>query len=120
MCDRPATRLLLALAFLAAVGLSGCGLLYRIDVPQGNVIHARTVDELKLGMSKRQVQYLLGTPLITDPFHPERWDYVYALKRGNGSQEHRSLTLLFDNDKLAKIASAGLDLKTPPATAKGS
>ena len=73
---------------------------HRIDVQQGNVVEQEQVDRLKPGMTKRQVRFLLGTPLVADPFHAQRWDYLYRLKPGYGEVEQRRLTLHFQNDKL--------------------
>jgi outer membrane protein assembly factor BamE len=62
------------------------------------------VDQLKPGMTRSQVRFVLGTPLVSDPFHPERWDYIYHFRRGGATeaQSHR-LTVIFQNDALARI-----------------
>ena len=73
---------------------------HRIDVQQGNVVEQEQVDQLKPGMTKRQVRFLLGTPLVADPFHDQRWDYLYHFKPGGGESEQRRLTLRFQDDKL--------------------
>ncbi|RMG27455.1 MAG: outer membrane protein assembly factor BamE, partial [Gammaproteobacteria bacterium] len=57
---------------------------YRIDIQQGNVVTQEQIDQLRPGMTREQVRYLLGTPLVQDTFHPERWDYVYYFKPGRG------------------------------------
>jgi len=77
---------------------------YKMTVQQGNIITEQMVDKLELGMNKRQVAFLLGTPLLTDFFHTNRWDYVYTIKRGHQSMEQRSLTLYFKDDALVRIA----------------
>ena len=82
--------------------LSACTI-YRIDVQQGNTLEAKKVAQLKTGMTKRQVQFLLGTPMLQDPFHPSRWDYVYSFKPGNKDMVKHHLTLHFDNDSLVTI-----------------
>ena len=81
---------------------------YKLDVRQGNVLEPETVAQLQPGMSKRQVQTLLGTPLLADPFHQDRWDYVYAFyPRGNRAKgEERHLVLHFQGDTLARIEGA--------------
>jgi outer membrane protein assembly factor BamE len=84
-----------------AVILNACGpLVYRIEVQQGNLVTQESVAQLKPGMTKDQVRFVLGTPLITDIFHAERWDYVYTMRpaRTNTIKEERRLTLYFDKD----------------------
>ena len=67
---------------------------YRPDVQQGNVVTREMVEQLREGMSREQVRFLLGTPMLSSPFHAERWDYVYFLKRGKGSEtQSRRLTV---------------------------
>lgn len=88
---------------LAALLLSGCGLLYRQPIYQGNLLEPSAVEQLEAGMAKQQVQALLGTPSITDPFHKDRWDYV-ATQRTNrrGTVEVRNFTLWFEDDRLVR------------------
>ena len=86
--------------------LSGCFLKpHRIDVQQGNYLDQAAVHKLKPGMTRSQVRFLLGTPLITDPFHPERWDYMFIDRKAGKLKEERRLTLYFDGDKLARATS---------------
>lgn len=107
-------RLLLPFV-LAATVISGCGVsMYRPDIPQGSLVTQEAVESVRLDMTKRQVRFLLGSPSIVDPFHPDRWDYVYRLKKGNGDQEQRSITLLFKDDKLVRVAANGF--ASPPGT----
>ncbi|MBK1723580.1 outer membrane protein assembly factor BamE [Thiocystis violacea] len=77
---------------------------YKMTVQQGNIITSEMVDSLELGMTKRQVEFVLGTPLLTDFFHTNRWDYTYTIKRGHKEMEQRDLTLYFQDDKLSRIA----------------
>jgi outer membrane protein assembly factor BamE len=77
---------------------------YRIDVQQGNVVTQDMVSQLKPGMSREQVKFMLGTPLVADMFHANRWDYVYRLEHGTGGVEERKLTVFFDNDVLDHVA----------------
>ena len=77
---------------------------YRIDIRQGNYLTQEMVDQLKIGQSRDQVRYILGTPLLTDPFHAERWDYVYRFQPGHGAAEQRRVTVFFSDDKLSRIA----------------
>ena len=91
---------------LSLLLLAGCSsvpsLLYRIDVQQGNFITQEIVDKLNLGMTKSQVRFVLGSALISDPFHDNRWDYVYRLVQDGKLTEQRRLTVFFENDKLIR------------------
>ncbi|WP_027858966.1 outer membrane protein assembly factor BamE [Marinobacterium jannaschii] len=88
-------------AFLA--GCSGFPGVYKIDVPQGNVITQEMVDQLKPGLTKRQVRFVMGSPLVEDSFHSDRWDYIYTLQKGDGSYEKQQLRLFFEGDKLSSL-----------------
>lgn len=77
---------------------------YRVAVVQGNFISREAVSQLKLGMTKEQVRFLLGTPLLNDIFHADRWDYVFTYKRGDSVIVHeRRYTVYFENDHLIKF-----------------
>ena len=76
---------------------------YRIDIQQGNNVTQEMLNQLKPDMTKSQVTYIMGTPLIIDTFHPDRWDYIYSFHPGNGSREQRRITLFFENDLLKRI-----------------
>ncbi len=76
---------------------------HRIDVQQGNRVKPEALQQLKPGMSQKQVTYLLGTPLLKDPFHADRWDYVYYLKPGNDKVRQSRLTLHFKDGILSHI-----------------
>lgn len=82
--------------------LGGC-VLYKAEIQQGNVINPEMLNSLKLGMTKRQVVFLLGTPLITDPFHAQRWDYFYSLSKAGEKPERRHLTVYFKDDTVVDI-----------------
>jgi outer membrane protein assembly factor BamE len=96
-----------ALTLLLALQLAGCGWLapYRIDIQQGNFVSQEMVAQLKRGMTKEQVRFVLGTPLLTDIFHADRWDYVYLLDRPGAPQAQRHLAVFFENDRLARLES---------------
>ena len=93
----------MAVGLLAAgTLLSGC--VYRMNIQQGNYLEGRTVDQLQVGMTRSQVRYLLGTPMVADSFNKERWDYIYYLKKGRSSHvDSRRVTVYFDGDKVAKL-----------------
>lgn len=76
---------------------------YRIDVRQGNYVTQEMVSQLKTGQTKDQVRFILGTPLVADPFHAERWDYVYRFQPGHGQAQQRRITVYFSDDKLSRI-----------------
>jgi len=75
---------------------------YRIDIQQGNDVSQDMVNKLEAGMSKSQVAYIMGTPLLIDTFHPNRWDYIYSFHPGNGKREQRRVTLIFNSDETLK------------------
>lgn len=77
---------------------------YKIDVRQGNYVTQEMVAQLKPGMTKDQVRFVLGTPLLTDMFHAERWDYVYRFKPGRAEAQQRRLSVFFEDGKLARVA----------------
>ncbi|NQY27769.1 MAG: outer membrane protein assembly factor BamE [Piscirickettsiaceae bacterium] len=88
--------------------ISGCSKdkipgVYRIDIQQGNDVTQEMINKLKPEMTKHQVSYVMGTPLIIDVFHPDRWDYLYSFHPGNGKREQRRITLFFESDKLTHI-----------------
>jgi outer membrane protein assembly factor BamE len=73
---------------------------YQIDIRQGNYVDQAMVSQLRKGMTREQVRFVLGTPLLTDPFHADRWDYVYSYTPGGGEEQRRALALFFVDDKL--------------------
>jgi outer membrane protein assembly factor BamE len=108
-------RKLLLLASLATL-LSGCLSVYHLEVQQGNVVTQEMLDKLKPGMTRNQVRYVLGTPLVIDPFHPDRWDYYYYL-RGSKEKtgEAQRVTVIFKNDLLATV-EGGVRIKNRDAS----
>jgi outer membrane protein assembly factor BamE len=82
--------------------LSGCGA-YRIDVRQGNYVDQEMVGQLRKGMTREQVRFVLGTPLVVDMFRENRWDYVYRFTEGWGEPQTRTLSLFFVNDRLDSV-----------------
>lgn len=89
---------------------------YKMDVRQGNYISAEMREKLKLGMSKQQVRYVMGTPLLVDAFHGDRWDYRYRLAEHGTVVEQQGMTLYFEGDTLARIDDAAMPA-LPPAPA---
>ena len=100
-------RILLIITILL---LAGCGKVpllpmlkpYRIDIQQGNYVNQEMVDKLKPGMTRSQVRFALGTPLIVDPFRTDRWDYFYMMYKGGELTEQRVVTAVFRGDVLER------------------
>lgn len=88
-------------------GLSACGSgllsVHKIDVQQGNALTASSVARLRVGMMPEQVRFLLGHPMVIDPFHEDRWYYVYYFKPGNGQFEERRVTVFFNDGRVVRI-----------------
>ena len=105
-------------AFAALASLGGCSWLppslgvYKLDINQGNYVTVDMVDKLKVGQSRQQVRGTLGSPLLTDPFHANRWDYIYEFTRQGRVLEHRQFTVYFVDDKLARWE--GDEMPPPP------
>jgi len=94
--------LILALIFATFAFSSGC--VYRANISQGNLIKQEDLDQVEVGMTRNQVRFLLGTPLVDDPFHQDRWDYVYFIRIGRDPATFkRWVTIVFDNDVVAEI-----------------
>jgi outer membrane protein assembly factor BamE len=92
-------------SLLIAVGLIlAAGCVYRINIQQGNFLKQADVDQVQTGMTRSQVRYLLGTPMVADTFNKERWDYIYYLKKGRSRHvDSRRVTVFFDGDKVARL-----------------
>lgn len=89
---------------------------YKIDIQQGNFITQDMVAKLKPGMTRSQVRFILGTPLVVDPFHGDRWDYVYLYKKGGEVMEQRRFAVIFRDDKLVRIEGDVVPAGTSTAT----
>ena len=92
----------LALIFSLLAATSGC--VYRANIAQGNLIEQEDLDQVEIGMTRNQVRFLLGTPMIDDPFHQNRWDYVYYLKVGRKDATFkRWISIFFEEDVVSDI-----------------
>jgi outer membrane protein assembly factor BamE len=119
--------LLLLLAALVFGALTGCYPGYRMDIEQGNVITTKQRAQLQLGMSRRETRFVLGSPLVKDPFHADRWDYVYSLRDGaTGTFDQQRLSLFFEDNLLvdirhnpSTITSKNIDSTAPEETGGG-
>ena len=101
---RPTLAFCLALCF--ALPLCACEIVYKLPTRQGNVLEQKQLDQLKTGMTRDQVKFLLGTPLAASPFRTDRWDYVGYYKSPRGDVHTRTVSLYFDADKLARSEGA--------------
>ena len=107
LLPQQSTVLRLSLALCAALALSACSIprlqfpgVYKIDIQHGNIITQEMIDQLRPGMTKRQVVFVMGTPLVRDPFNQDRWDYVYSYQPGGGIRGQERITMFFENDML--------------------
>ena len=85
---------------------------YKIDIQQGNIITQEMIDQLRPGMTRAQVQYVMGTPLLEDSFNKDRWDYVYSMHPGGQARTQTTVSLFFKDDKLSSIEG---DLRPNPS-----
>ncbi len=91
-------------AFLLLPLMFASGCIYRLPIQQGNFLEDRELNQVQVGMTRTQVRYLLGTPMVADPFQNTRWDYVYTLQQGGVSKAKRLHFIVhFDGDKVVKI-----------------
>lgn len=129
--SRAAVSLILVLGI--ALGAAGC--VYRPNIQQGNLVKTEDIDQVTAGMTRSQVRYLLGTPMLADPFDPQRWDYIYTFQRGREKGRDRGHFIVrFEGDKVSRVEKPGLAVlpqvneqqqKTPaeaqaPAPAEGA
>lgn len=129
---------LLAYALIATGALGGCTSLqssdnflgvitpYRVEIVQGNVVTKEQLALLKPGMSRLQVRDVLGSPLLTDIFHADRWDYVFTIKRQGTEPQKRTVTVWFDGERMKSVDAPELPTEeefvaaiTPPANKSG-
>ena len=113
----------LAIALLSACGFVGFPGVYKINVEQGNIVTPEMAAQLKPGMTRRQVRFILGTPLVEDTFNQDRWDYLYSKRNGNKVLSESRLTVEFDGDNLATVSGDltpsdwGADVSREPTSA---
>ena len=91
-------------ALLLAILLVSSGCVYRANISQGNIVVEEDLDQVELGMTRSQVRFLLGTPMIDDPFHANRWDYVYYVKIGRrDATAKRWVSIIFVDERVGEI-----------------
>ena len=95
-----------------ASGLEKLPVLYKPTIQQGNIVSQDAMNELRPGMTKRQVRFVLGTPMLIDVFHDDRWDYVYTIGVGSTPEDVQRVYLVFENDALVRIEG---DMRPLPA-----
>jgi outer membrane protein assembly factor BamE len=115
-----------ALLLTALMLLGGCSFkmpslgVYKIDIPQGNIVTQEMVDKLQPGMSTRQVRFVMGSPLIIDTFEPGRWDYLRSMESRKQKRSQQRISLFFENDILVRmegdLAPGGAKTETPATT----
>ncbi len=94
----------LVLAIALGITLVSSGCVYRANISQGNIVEEEDLDQVEVGMTRNQVRFLLGTPMVDDPFHRNRWDYIYYIKIGrNDATAKRWVTILFEDDTVSEI-----------------
>jgi outer membrane protein assembly factor BamE len=94
----------LPVLLLATVLLGSSACVYRVPIQQGNFLDTKDIDQVTVGMTQAQVRYVLGTPMVVDPFTKDRWDYVYYLKKGQmRSAEQRHFVVYFSNGNVSRI-----------------
>jgi outer membrane protein assembly factor BamE len=107
-------KILTGLVLIASLLISGCGSglfsVHRPDVQQGNALDEDRIAQLETGMNQQQVRFLLGEPVLRDPFQGDRrWEYVYYLKPGDGDPQRRRLTVFFDEARqVTQVQDSGL------------
>jgi len=101
----------LSVLYLSACSFVGFPGVYKIDVEQGNIVTQEMADQLRPGMSRRQVRFIMGTPLIEDPFNQDRWDYPYVKRNGQNVLSQSLVTVVFEGDSLQAVTGDYL----PPA-----
>ncbi|WP_339430042.1 outer membrane protein assembly factor BamE [Pseudomonas taetrolens] len=102
------TKLLLtSFTFVGLLALAGCSFpgVYKIDIQQGNVVTQDMINQLRPGMTRRQVRFIMGNALLTDTFHPNRWDYLYSLQPGGGERQQERMSVFFnESDQLVSLS----------------
>jgi outer membrane protein assembly factor BamE len=97
------TRFLIIAIVLATLAVSS-GCVYRLNIAQGNLVEQEDLDQVEVGMTRNQVRFLLGTPMVDDPFHKDRWDYVYYLKVGREDATFkRWVSVVFEDEVVSEI-----------------
>src|SRR5215469_8029284 len=114
-------RSILASLALLLFAATLCGCVYKMDVQQGNYLEGKTVDQLQVGMTRTQVRYLLGTPLVPDVFDKNRWDYLYYFQHGrHRAGTPRRVVVYFKDDKVTRFERINVPESAPQAPEEGA
>ncbi len=97
---------------IASFILTSC--VYQVDVEQGNIVTREMVDLLEPNMNKRQVRFVLGSPLVVDVFHQNRWDYIYSLQPGGETREQKRISVIFEDERLVGLQGDFRPSNEPP------
>ncbi len=100
-------KLLIYISLCASLLFAGCSA-HKLEIQQGNIVTPEMVEKLKVGMTTNQVRFVMGSPQLTDPFHSNRWDYLYSLKQDGKQTKQKHLILFFEQDKLSRIEEGEL------------
>jgi len=104
------------LVLMLPLFLSACFLVpHKVEVQQGNYVDQEMMSKLQMDMTRSQVLFVLGTPLVTDAFHPDRWDYVYLTGRAGDVNRERGITVVFSENRLVRIEGDVVLLRAAPA-----
>ena len=104
--------------FLLGFALAGC--VYRMDIQQGNYLAGKSVDKLEVGMTRAQVRYLLGTPMLPDVFDKDRWDYLFYYRHSHNRPQQRHLVVFFKDDKVERFVRDNVPEAAPQAPEQGA
>jgi outer membrane protein assembly factor BamE len=97
------TRFLIIAIILATLAMSS-GCVYRLNISQGNLVEQEDLDQVEVGMTRSQIRFLLGTPMVDDPFHKDRWDYVFYIKIGREDATFkRWVSIIFEDEVVSEI-----------------
>ena len=102
-------KILMFILALSALAISACTKIvpiHHVEIQQGNLLTQQQVNQLKLGMTKAQVQQIMGQPILRSTFDPNRWDYVYTMKADGKPYQQQRITVFFKNDRLLKTAGS--------------
>ncbi len=107
-------RKLPEILLIAGLAMLTVGCVYRIDIQQGNFLEAKEIDQVAVGMTRSQVRYVLGTPIVGNAFQNSRWDYVYYLKNGRSRDTYQQrFTVYFEEDRVTRIEKNGTEVAAP-------